>query len=62
MTKKKELICCLCNQVIADGIGNNPEPLTPDIPVKGRCCDSCNTRFVLPARLGQGCVDVEEVD
>lgn len=50
--------CCLCGgdiekkrtpggAVYWDG-GNNPEPLA-DTP--NRCCDTCNTTKVLPARI-----------
>jgi hypothetical protein len=41
-------ICSLCG-VPFNGWGNNPAPLGE---VSERCCDDCNARFVLPARLG----------
>jgi hypothetical protein len=34
--------CSICTEEY-DGRGNDP--------FDGRCCDSCNTRFVIPARL-----------
>ena len=40
--------CCICGKKF-DGFGNNPWPV-----VKGGCavcCDDCNTKCVLPARL-----------
>lgn len=46
--KNETMRCSICGTEITDGIGNNPEPLrTP----KERCCDDCNKRLVLPARL-----------
>ena len=40
--------CCICNHPI-EGWGNNPWPV-----VKwedARCCDYCNMKVVIPARL-----------
>ena len=52
LTEAKEAFCCICGEPI-EGYGNNPEPyVSAD---EGRCCDSCNVRFVIPARL-----DMEE--
>ena len=42
--KKKE--CAFCGKEII-GYGNNPEPFTN----KGKVCDECNSRYVIPARL-----------
>lgn len=39
-------VCCICGEEI-EGYGNNPEPYKEE----GRCCDSCNLHFVIPARL-----------
>ena len=39
--------CVICNKEY-EGYGNNAEPIT-----KGMCCDSCNTTYVIPARLKQ---------
>jgi hypothetical protein len=38
--------CCICGEEAA-GYGNNPEPYKS----KGKCCDACNLKFVIPARL-----------
>ncbi len=43
MDKKK---CCICGKEFY-GHGNNPEP----VKAYGVCCDDCNTRYVLPARI-----------
>jgi len=40
--------CCLCGHAY-EHFGNNPEPLMSFDA--GRCCDSCNARKVIPARL-----------
>ena len=48
LTEAKESFCCICGEPI-EGYGNNPEPyMSAD---EGRCCDSCNIRFVIPARM-----------
>ena len=41
-TKIRECSICLGK---FRGMGNNAEPFS------GRCCDECNTEFVIPARL-----------
>lgn len=46
----KDDICCICGEKI-DGYGNNPEPYIS--AENGHCCDACNTKFVIPARLEQ---------
>lgn len=38
--------CCICGEEFV-GYGNNPEPYKKD----GVCCDACNIKFVIPARL-----------
>lgn len=38
--------CCICGEE-EKGYGNNPEPFKHE----GRCCDACNIKFVIPARL-----------
>ena len=48
LTEAKESFCCICGEPI-EGYGNNPEPYAS--ADEGRCCDSCNIRFVLPARM-----------
>lgn len=39
--------CVICGEPIT-GYGNNAEPYK-----EGRCCDACNMKFVIPARLQQ---------
>lgn len=36
--------CCICGKEFI-GIGNNASPIK-----KGICCDSCNSRFIIPTR------------
>lgn len=43
--------CCICGREI-DGYGNNPEPYK-SAENGERCCDPCNVKFVIPARLAQ---------
>ena len=45
----KELRCCFCGNVIEDGFGNNPEPA--HFGTFAKCCDECNLKIVIPARL-----------
>jgi hypothetical protein len=40
--------CCICGEPYGK-YGNNPEPYVPS--EEGRCCDACNLKFVIPARL-----------
>lgn len=40
--------CCICGKEIC-GWGNNPEPIKQD----GECCDECNAKYVVPARIGE---------
>lgn len=48
LTEAKENFCCICGEPI-EGYGNNPEPfMSAD---SGQCCDGCNLKFVIPARL-----------
>ena len=37
--------CCICGREF-NGFGNNANPIR-----EGSCCDYCNTRFVIPARV-----------
>ncbi len=39
--------CVICKGVLAD-IGHNPYPLNNG---EGRCCDVCNIKYVIPARI-----------
>ena len=43
---KKSFVCCICKETSYD-YGNNPSPITED----GRCCDECNSLFVIPFRI-----------
>ena len=59
--------CCICEAEFDNGFGNNPDPVKENKkgkPIKEwnpndpngydpRCCDSCNTNVVIPARLKQ---------
>lgn len=40
--------CSICGTEF-EGWGNNPVPLRPE--VEDRCCDDCNTRWVVPVRI-----------
>ena len=48
LKEAKEEICCICGEPI-EGYGNNPRPYKHE----GRCCDACNSKFVIPARLAE---------
>ena len=48
LTEDKENFCCICGEPI-EGYGNNPEPFMD--ADEGQCCDGCNLKFVIPARL-----------
>lgn len=50
LTEAKENFCCICGEPL-DGYGNNPEPYKPY--EDGQCCDGCNLKFVIPARIAQ---------
>lgn len=52
LKEDKKEVCCICGEPI-EGYGNNAEPYK-----KGRCCDACNMKFVIPARLEK--LDKEE--
>ena len=43
-------VCCICNCKL-DGYGNSPCPVNEDEQQK--CCDECNWKVVIPARLEQ---------
>lgn len=45
---KQQYVCCICGEP-QEGYGNNPDPYKQN----GRCCDACNLKFVIPARLSQ---------
>lgn len=44
----KLFTCCLCSHKF-EGYGNNAEPLVKH----GVCCDECNLKKVIPARIKQ---------
>ena len=52
MDNKKTYICCLCGEE-HEGFGNNPYPLYEEDDFEARCCDDCNTRLVIPARIAK---------
>jgi len=39
--------CVICEKTIKEQYGNNPAPVVN----KGKCCDSCNTKVVIPTRI-----------
>ena len=41
-------VCCICGETFV-GYGNNPWPLSKN--ETDRCCDDCNMKEVIPARL-----------
>lgn len=48
-----EYRCSVCDGEFA-GHGNNAEPYA-----KGKCCEECNNKYVLPARLRQMTLPLE---
>lgn len=48
ITEDLDDVCCICGEPIT-GYGNNPYPVKEE----GRCCDACNIKFVIPARMTQ---------
>lgn len=46
--KEAEYTCCICGEEF-EGYGNDPAPYKES----GKCCDACNRKFVIPARLMQ---------
>ena len=42
----RHFTCCICGED-CEGYGNNPDPVRHE----GECCDACNKKFVIPARL-----------
>ena len=57
LKEAKEEICCICGEPI-EGYGNNPRPYKHE----GRCCDACQSKFVLPARLANINKDKDQKD
>lgn len=50
LTEAKHDNCCICGEPV-EGYGNNPEPFMS--VEAGVCCDACNLKFVIPARLAE---------
>lgn len=48
LTEGMHEACCICGEPV-EGYGNNPEPFMSS--TEGVCCDGCNLKFVIPARL-----------
>lgn len=49
MSGMDRIKCCICGEYFWDHFGNNPYPVVED--EDARCCNYCNSRFVIPARL-----------
>ena len=47
---RQEKKCCLCGKTFV-GWGNNPYPLCDKTDTESRCCDDCNVKYVIPARI-----------
>ena len=43
----KDFKCVICKETIKDQYGNNPDP----VKTRGKCCDSCNWKVVIPTRM-----------
>lgn len=52
-----ENICCICKNELENEFGNNAEPIKV-----GRCCDVCNDKYVIPARLADLQITTKEDD
>ena len=52
MDRRETYICCLCGKE-KEGFGNNPYPLCKENDFESRCCDYCNMRLVIPARIAR---------
>lgn len=46
--EERKFTCCICGGTFK-GWGNNPEPVVNE--EGARCCDACNSEFVIPIRL-----------
>lgn len=40
--------CSICGRRIDDSYSNNAQPIN-----NGRCCDRCNAKYVIPARINR---------
>ena len=47
MSDEKCVICGGRDEMGVNGLGNNPYPVEEE----GRCCDLCNTLYVIPRRM-----------
>ena len=45
--EERKIKCIICGNLIQNGYGNNPNPVVD----YGRCCDDCNKKYVVPARI-----------
>lgn len=43
--------CCLCGKVCENEFGNNPRPVPHNKGEDGVCCNKCNSKKVIPARM-----------
>ena len=43
--------CSLCIKTIQDPYGHNPFPLCEVEDYESKCCDSCNVKYVIKARM-----------
>ena len=50
--------CAICGKEIENKFGNNPWPVRTD--EDARCCDECNTSFVIPSRISLGYIPREK--
>lgn len=46
--------CCFCGNEIV-GYGNSPRPIV----VRGKCCDECNIKIIVPYRFFQHLAEKE---
>ena len=57
--------CCICHKEISLTEGNNPYPVRDWSCIgskTNRCCNECNDRFVIPARLMLSHYSEQEVE
>ena len=43
----KDFKCVICKKTIKGQYSNNPAP----VKIRGKCCDECNWKVVIPTRL-----------
>lgn len=55
MNANKKIKCCLCGKEIEKIKSNSALPVA-----KGRCCDACNEKYVIPARLAL--IEINELE